>query len=103
MFHESLENLKNDSFIDLGSDHWLQPDYVADELWGFIIYHPHAETGELCAGYINVKPGAVGRDGEPRPVWKILELSPLTLSPSIHAVKIDGDHGWIQNGKWVKA
>lgn len=40
-------------------------------------------------------------DGAARPVWQVQSLDPLTISPSLlcHC----GDHGFIREGKWVRA
>lgn len=102
-FEQQIESIRNESFMYLGHNHWLQPDIVGEEVWGYLIYHPHAVTGEMCCGYINIKKGATTPDGRLRPIWTVLSEDPLTLVPSIHDTKEDGDHGWIQQGHWVKA
>lgn len=37
-----------------------------------------------------------------RPVWQVQSWEPLTLSPSL-LCQLCGDHGFIQNGRWVPA
>lgn len=102
-FEEKLRDLtQGHEIIDLGYDHYLQPDFIGEALVGYLLYHKDHNTGDLTCGYINVCPGAVNRDGTPRPLWTVVSKDPLTLSPSV-LTTTDGDHGWIQQGHWVKA
>lgn len=106
---------------DLGAGHWLEytawaPDrelnpryaHLPDEpRWGAIVGHPLRDgdtqcrwRGE-CVGGVTFD-GEVQRQLEPAAhLWQVSSWEPLTLSPSLlcHC----GDHGFIQQGRWVPA
>lgn len=107
--------------IDLGDDHylvflrWAPDDLPANrarfgtplpvvEKYGAIIRH-YRPDGVLCEGSITF-------DGEwqrqnnasgnfTHPLWTVEKWEPLTVSPSILCEC--GDHGFIREGKWVRA
>ena len=57
--------------------------------------------GQECMGMIHFDvPGAREVFGEEH-VWQVLQWEPLTVAPSLlcHC----GDHGFIRNGRWVRA
>jgi hypothetical protein len=101
--------------LDLGDDHalaftsWkpdreLNPQY-ADlpdvERVGAIIRHKRPDGGDCWHGVFF--DGAVAQrvfDG--RTIWTVESWEPLTLSPSL-LCRICGDHGYIRQGKWVRA
>jgi hypothetical protein len=101
--------------IDLGDGHaaewegWhpdreLNPhlDGIPDvDKWGLTIYHTNP-SGQPCAGFVTLD-GEVQRRVEPnRPNrWTVESWDPLTLSPSV--LCSCGDHGWIREGRWVRA
>lgn len=101
-----------DEVIDLGSGHtlrWLQwkPDRELNPQYigipdipriGAIVNH-----GKDCESgiYFNV-PNVRAVIGPDRPLWNVDSWSPLTLSPSLLCTAC-GDHGFIQNGRWVSA
>ena len=101
--------------FDLGHDHWgeferwapnreLNP-HTANlpdvERYGLLIFHRNP-AGERCAGFVTFA-GDVQRQLEPnRPnVWQVESWEPLTISPSV--LCSCGDHGFIQDGRWVPA
>ena len=100
--------------LDLGSDHtlrftcWgpdreLNPQYahLPDvDKFGAIVEHKTPE-GKECGGGITFD-GEVARATNRSPVWTVEQWEPLTLSPSL-LCKTCGDHGFIREGKWVKA
>lgn len=103
------------NWIDLGENHrafptcWspdrkLNPQYenIPDiPLMGYQIEHNNAATGEPCMGHVNLDLPGVRQLVNERAVWNVESLDPLTISPSI--LCDCGDHGYIQNGKWIGA
>lgn len=71
------------------------------EMWGLVIFHKNP-AGQDCAGFVTLD-GEVQRRMEPnRPDrWTVESWEPLTLSPSV--LCSCGDHGWIREGRWVRA
>lgn len=101
--------------IDLGDGHTAQwegwyPDRELNpqhagipdvEKWGLVIYHKNP-AGQDCAGFVTLD-GEVQRRVEPNRTnrWTVESLDPLTLSPSV--LCSCGDHGFIRDGRWVRA
>lgn len=100
------EAIEEGRFVaDLGDDHWLLSWYVTadgavpgvdratEEREGAIVLHRQA-NGHFCPGTVWFRPGT-------RPSWTVESWDPLTISPSLlcHC----GDHGFIREGKWVRA
>lgn len=101
--------------IDLGDEHTAEwegwyPDRklnpgLADmpdvEKWGLTIYHKNP-AGQDCAGFVTLD-CEVQRRVEPNRSnrWTVENWDPLTLSPSV--LCSCGDHGWIREGRWVRA
>lgn len=105
--------------IDLGHNHFLEytcwnPDDLPRnrELYGYplpniqrsgaIIYHPNLKTGGECMSGIHFDVQGMRPHWDNRQLWKVEQLEPLTLSPSILCLGC-GDHGFIRNGVWVTA
>jgi hypothetical protein len=104
--------------LDLGDGHWVhfmgwRPDrsipsnaerFAAHpdvERWGASVPHLKAD-GTLCQGFVTFD-GPVQRAVHPGAAkWTVESMDPLTLSPSLlcNACK---DHGFIRQGKWVRA
>ena len=104
----------NPHTFDLGDDHWgeysawapdreLNPSraHLPDvERWGILIYH-HNPAGEWCAGFCTFA-GDVQREVAPSAtVWQVESWDPLTISPSV--LCSCGDHGFIREGRWIRA
>lgn len=76
-----------------------------DEHCGAIVSHLLRDDDEECAwkgycsGYVEFDIAANAEDI--RDKWQVVSMDPLTLAPSLlcHC----GDHGFIQNGRWVWA
>jgi hypothetical protein len=72
---------------------------------GAIICHRRPSGGWCAAGITfdvsYLHEGYRTRGGQPVPLWKIESLDPLTLSPSLlcHC----RDHGFIKEGRWIRA
>jgi hypothetical protein len=94
--------------LDLGCGYELE-EYRNDagELRGYMVTgpaSPHCTRGagaDRCGGLVPTKPFGS------RAVWNIDQEQPLTLTPSIQcecsAAGTHGQHGWVQNGRWVNA
>lgn len=97
--------------VDLGDGHTLrwvswQPDRELnpqfkdvpdDDRCGALVAHL-LPNGALCESYIGFNP-LLNTDGA---LWKVEQWDPLTLSSSL-LCKRCGDHGFIREGKWVRA
>ena len=97
--------------IDLGSgytltytswkpDRRLNPQYdgVPDvERYGAIIRCPHGVAALTFASEVQAK-----IEPSRKNVWTVVSYEPLTLSPSIHNTEC-GCHGFVRDGKWVRA
>lgn len=108
--------------IDLGDEHYLwyyqwspnrelNPQYhdLPDvPKMGAVIVH-RAPSGKLCWSGINFKIPGMERVFPDNHTWQVQSWDPLTLTPSILCkVPMEGggecgDHGFITNGRWVKA
>jgi hypothetical protein len=115
--------------IDLGDGHSLiwtdwDPDPVLNPQWahlppeapgehhGAIVRHPVGPSLDrywnddlaaqgLCESGISFDT-ARNREGSWQPQWQVQSWDPLTLSPSL-ACRACGDHGFIREGRWVRA
>lgn len=111
LFNPLHDNLNS---FDLGDDHWAEfeqwaPDrelnpqsaHLPDvEKYGLRIYH-HNQDGKWCAGFVTFA-GDVQREVAPNAAtWDVQSWNPLTLSPSV--LCSCGDHGFIREGRWVRA
>jgi hypothetical protein len=97
--------------LDLGDDHGLQffgwapdrtlnPQYegIPDvERAGAIVWHIDQRTGEEHAGSVQFDTAAPLSG----PKWTVESWEPLTISPSV--LCSCGDHGFIREGRWVRA
>ena len=100
--------------LDLGDGHkltftsWapnrdLNPqyaDYPDDDKIGAIITHTKSD-GAICEGSIWFDKPIVEKFFGKHHRWRVLSWEPLTCEPSFlcHC----GDHGFIRDGKWVRA
>ncbi len=116
--------------IDLGDGHWAYPVKARQHPWkvgmtaspcpdpdecgcphlvevGFILAHDKRPDDEACR-HLDACEGAIWYACAPgsdrrreRPVWTLVSRDPLHLEPSVacHC----GDHGFIRDGKWVRA
>lgn len=108
--------------VDLGDGHsfsytrWNPDDTIPEnrEQFGFptpcvervgaIIYHSKPD-GSPCWGHVYFDIPEVRRFPKSFPdavVWQVQSWDPLTISPSV-LCKLCGDHGFIRDGKWVRA
>jgi hypothetical protein len=94
------------SFCRWAPNRDLNPHYadVPDiEKACLVIYHPLAEPGKYCIGMVNFETPDIEKIFGPNSHrWKVESMEPLTLSPSIFCRQCN-DHGFIREGKWVKA
>lgn len=90
--------------LDLGDGHWLRWTQYEGERVGGIIRHTtdKTETG-LCEGAFWLRGNAFNRvRASPHPEWDLSGSFEIpTLAPSFlcHC----GDHGFVRDGKWVRA
>ena len=90
--------------IDIGGGHSICfVEYKGDSRAGLTDYHQRPDGGGLCSGFITFESSAWAKEfTTPIPTWKVESWEPLTLSPSL-LCRSCGDHGFIRQGKWVKA
>jgi len=102
--------------LDLGDGHtlrftcWkpdreLNPQYadIPDvERVGAIVSHINQATGLRCWSGINFDGEVTRRIFPDGARWQVQSMEPLTLSPSL-LCRVCGDHGFIREGKWVRA
>lgn len=58
-------------------------------------------TGHRCGGGILFDLPGVREAFPNRPVWTLVTVDPLTITPSL--LCDCGHHGWIKNGRWEPA
>lgn len=99
--------------LDLGDGHYLryfrwEPDDLPAnrELYGVplpvvekagaTVYH-----GD-CASAVHFDLPEIRKFFGERHVWQVVSWDPLTLTPSLLCMRC-GDHGFVRDGKWVRA
>lgn len=87
--------------IDIGGGHRIVFVEFEGEKAAIDDWHLKAD-GTWCKGFIDFKGGTWAPIFGPDKGWDLIQLEPLTLSPSL-LCRACGDHGFIRNGKWVKA
>ncbi len=91
--------------VDIGDDHALVfVGYKGEPRVGANVIHKTPDGAE-CVGFISFTGRGWSNLFKDRPgfqSWEVLQDEPLTLSPSI-ACRGCGDHGYIRDGKWVRA
>lgn len=89
--------------VDIGDEHSMELRHFEGELSGLNYWHP-GKDGKPCMGFITFAGRAWARrfDGQQIEAWDVVQESPLTLSPSL-LCRACGDHGFIRDGKWVRA
>ncbi len=93
------------SRIDIGEGHSIEfLEYKDDKRAGLSDYHVKPD-GSPCGGFVSFRGGAWSKEFEGNPdhqSWEVASWEPLTISPSL-LCRVCGDHGFIRDGKWVKA
>lgn len=88
--------------LDLGDDHYASFTGVnpASPV-GVIVLHrcPRASLG-WWEGYAPFRHPMNPKGG---PLWDVQSLDPLTISPSLLDHYPDNDHGFIREGRWIRA
>jgi hypothetical protein len=91
---------------DIGSGHEIEYYVGEDETTRIGIIDRHNRPdGTPCA---ERRGGAIlfdipqNADVPGRALWQVVNLEPLTLSPSL-LCQLCGDHGFIRDGRWVAA
>ena len=87
--------------LDLNDGHWLRyAQNDEDGKYGAEIIH-RKPGGTLCVGFISFDVPAL-RNVPLRVKWTVEKWEPLSLSPSL-LCGCKQDHGFIREGKWVRA
>lgn len=95
------EDSENTGYIDLGDGYSIKfVAYKNDPRAGARVRHNRSD-GTPCEGFISFEGSPWAAEFEKPVVWQIQSWDPLTMSPSL--LCSCGDHGFIQNGKWVRA
>ena len=94
---------KKDHDLDLGDGHWIDWTSYKGERCGGIITHTSTKTESgLCSGSFWTDDRYHKDAGRTGPVWQLSGTQEKpTLAPSFlcHC----GDHGFIRDGRWVRA
>jgi hypothetical protein len=103
--------------LDLGDGHWLEftawhPDRALNPQYahlpdmdriGAIVHHAATTETGLCGGGSILFDSQAARElWAGHPVWQVQNWEPLTMTPSL-LCRACGDHGFIREGKWVRA
>lgn len=94
-----------DGLIDIGEGHSIKFVSYKDDEKTAIQDHHLTKDGKPCKGFVPFEGGAWAsefKEVKNYQAWKVESLEPLTLSPSLLCT-VCGDHGFIREGKWVKA
>lgn len=104
--------------LDLGDGHLLrwsrwdpdlklnpQYEHLRDQLpverFAAIVEHPRLDDGKPCASAIHFDT-PIAREVDRGPFWQVQSWDPLTVAPSLLCMRC-GDHGFIREGRWVRA
>lgn len=91
--------------IDLGDGHRIVfSGYQGEKRVGANVVHPPVEGKCSGDGWIAFENTSWSRQFTTHPIatWKVEQAEPFTISPSI-LCRACGDHGFIRDGKWVRA
>lgn len=93
----------HDNSLDLGDNHRMVfVDYKGEKRVGGHVHHKRPDGSE-CTGFIPFAGRAWANNfSELILTWEMVTDEPVTLSPSI-LCRVCGDHGFVREGKWVKA
>lgn len=88
--------------IDLGDGHTLTFAQYEGEVSGCSIAHKKPD-GSDCDGWVAFAGRAWSRAFSGNiATWTVESEKPLTLSPSVRC-RACGDHGFVRDGRWVRA
>jgi hypothetical protein len=88
--------------IIIGDGHAIVFAEYQGETAGINEWHRKSD-GTWCCGWAPFNGSAWVRNFEGRVVgWDVVQREPLTITPSL-LCRACGNHGFITNGKWVKA
>lgn len=91
------------TFFGWHPDRALNPQWAGRpdvERAGLLIEHPRPDGAAACHAAVNF-PSMAGLVPE-KAIWQIESWEPLTLSPSVLCLRC-GAHGFVRNGRWVRA
>ena len=89
--------------IDLGDDHRIVfTSFDGEKRVGGTIIHRRPD-GSDCSGFVAFTGRAWAKAFNGQIItWEMVKDEPVTLSPSI-LCRVCGDHGFVREGKWVRA
>lgn len=91
-----------DDYLDIGHGVSIKFSEYKGVVVGIHERHPDKrDPTHMCCGFVFFDVPNEARRASDH-VWKVESLDPLTLSPSV-LCRTCGNHGFIQNGKWVPA
>ena len=88
--------------IDIGGNHMIEFVTYQGDIAGINDYHRRKSDGAWCRGWVMFNGSSLGKQFNNQGGWDVTQREPLTISPSM-VCRSCGDHGFIQNGKWVPA
>lgn len=95
--------MNNGAWIDIGDNHHIRFVQYEGDLRSGIDDKHLTKDGKECRGFLAIRGGAWDKSFNGSIAsWDMLNADPLTLSPSV-LCRVCGDHGFIREGKWVKA
>lgn len=95
-------------WMDIGGGHQIKfAEYGGDSHSGMRDRHLRPDNGLPCEGFITFTGSPWAQEFTKDGVcsiqtWEVQSFEPLTISPSL-LCRACGDHGFIREGKWVKA
>lgn len=87
--------------LDIGSGHAISFSHYQGEVAGIQDWHVKPD-GAWCVGWVAFRGSAWERGFQNLTAWDVVQREPLTLTPSL-LCRTCGDHGFIRDGKWVRA
>lgn len=87
--------------IDIGQGHRITFVEWGGEVCAINDWHLKPD-GNWCRGFVDFKGSRWAAQFGANTGWDVLQREPLTLSPSL-LCRVCGDHGFIRDGRWVKA
>jgi hypothetical protein len=89
--------------LDIGDDHSLEFREWQGDTMAIVVCHHLRPDGSACMHNAPIKGGAWDREFDGHiESWDLMQRDPLTIAPSL-ACRACGDHGFIRDGKWVRA
>jgi len=88
--------------VSLGDDHYYTRGVDKSGQWVAIHEWHKTPDGRWCAGYVPFEVPDGDYYVPSSPHWDVISFDPLTLAPSLQCTACPS-HGFIRDGRWVKA